>query len=528
MTKKLVALLLLLMPSVMFLHAQQKVIQLYNGVAPGSESWNWDEATNTKNAWQTDVVYNVSKPTLTVFAPDSMSSTGTAVVICPGGGFHALSINSEGYDVARWLVKKGVTCFVLKYRVAHSLTTDPVAEWMGKLGTKQNDDETKAVIPLEIADSKNAIAYVRAHADEFGIDKNKIGIIGFSAGGTLTMFSAFNYTPENKPNFIAPIYAYFPDSLMSNIPADAPPMFVVAATDDGFKLAPHSVNLYSKWIAANHSGELHMYSTGNHGFGMHVQHLPSDTWIDRFGDWLKINGYLKLLHPPEWMKNVTEAQMDEWKKKEEERQKNDWQNLGRYRDANTALAATTSNKPRVVFMGNSITDGWINADSSFFVGKNYIDRGISGQTTPQMLIRFRPDVVDLKPAVVVILAGINDIAQNTGPMTPEETFGNIVSMVELAKANKIHPVISSVLPAFDFPWHPGMQPAPKVVKLNAMLKEYAAKNNVVYLDYFSAMKDERDGLPENLSGDGVHPNLAGYKIMEPLAEKAIADAMKRK
>ncbi|MEP6584370.1 MAG: GDSL-type esterase/lipase family protein, partial [Ginsengibacter sp.] len=308
----------------------------------------------------------------------------------------------------------------------------------------------------------------------------------------------------------------------------APPIFIAAATDDGLGLAPHSVSIYQHWLASKHSAELHMYSTGNHGFGMRVQHLPSDTWIDRFGDWLKINGYLKLLHPPDWMKNVTDAQLDEWKKKEEERQKNDWQNLGRYKDANAALASTTSNKPRVVFMGNSITDGWINADSSFFAGKNYIDRGISGQTTPQMLIRFRPDVIDLKPSVVVILAGINDIAGNTGPMTLEQTFGNIASMAELAKANNIRVVISAVLPAFDFPWHPGMQPADKVIKLNAMLKEYCAKNNVVYLDYFTAMKDERNGLPKNISGDGVHPNLAGYKIMEPLAEKAIAQALKRK
>ncbi|QEC66866.1 carboxylesterase family protein [Panacibacter ginsenosidivorans] len=509
-------------------HAQQKVIQLYNGAAPGSESWTWNEAENDSNIWQTKVVYNVSHPTLTVFAPDSMQSTGTAVIICPGGGFHALSINSEGYDVAKWLVKKGVTCFVLKYRLIHCLTNDPAAEFMSKVGKPELETEMKADIPLAVADGRNAIAYVRSHAAEFGIDKNKIGIIGFSAGGTVTASTAFGYTAENKPDFIAPIYPFFPPEMVNNIPADAPPMFITVATDDGFQLTPHSINLYQQWLASKHSAELHIYSTGNHGFGLRVQHLPSDTWIDRFGDWLRLNGYLKMLHQPDWMKKFTDWQLDDMQKENEKRFHNDWQNLGRYRDANTALASTTSTKPRVVFMGNSITDGWINADSSFFAGKNYIDRGISGQTTPQMLIRFRPDVIDLKPAVVVILAGINDIAQNTGPMTLEETFGNIVSMVELAKANKIHPVISSVLPAFDFPWHPGMEPAPKVVKLNAMLKEYAAKNNVVYLDYFSAMKDERNGLPANLSGDGVHPNLAGYKIMEPLAEKAIAEAMKQK
>ena len=514
---------------VVIAHAQQKVIQLYNGAAPGSESWTWNEAENDNNAWKTKVVYNVSHPTLTVFAPDSMQSTGTAVIICPGGAFHALSINSEGNDVANWLVKKGVTCFVLRYRLAHSVTTDPVAEVMSKWGKKEFDEENRAVIPLAIADGKAAIAYVRAHADEYGIDKNKIGIMGFSAGGTVTAGCTFNYTPENKPNFSAPVYAYYPDSMMTSVPQDAPPLFVVAATDDGLGFASHSLSLYQKWLASKHSAEIHLYSTGNHGFGMRVQHLPSDTWIDRFGDWLKVNGYLKLLHPPDWMKNVTDAQLDEWKKKEEERQKNDWANLGKYKDENEKLAMKQSSKQRVVFMGNSITEGWKNTDPSFFADeKNYIDRGISGQTTPQMILRFRQDVIDLKPTVVVILAGINDIAQNTGPMTLEQTFGNIVTMAELAKANNIRVVISSVLPAFDFPWRPGLQPAEKVVKLNAMLKAYAEKNNIVYLDYFTAMKDERNGLPKNLSGDGVHPNLDGYKVMEPLAEKAIAEALKKK
>ncbi len=504
------------------LTAQQKVIQLYKGAAPGSENWTWNEAESDSNAWHTKAVYNVSHPTLTVFAPDSMSSTGTAVIICPGGAFHALSINSEGYDVANWLVKKGVTCFVLKYRLAHSVTTDPVAEMTAKWGKPAFNEENKAVIPLEITDGKNAIAYVRAHVGEYGIDPHRIGIIGFSAGGTVAASAAFNYNSENRPDFVAPVYPYFPPEMVTKIAADAPPLFVVAATDDGLNLAPHSVNLYQQWLTAKHPAEMHLYSAGGHGFGMRVQHLPSDTWIDRFGDWLRVNNYLKLLHPPEWATKLADWQIDDVKKN------GDWQNLARYRKANAALAATTSAKPRVVFMGNSITDGWINADSSFFAGKNYIDRGISGQTTPQMLIRFRPDVINLKPAAVVILAGINDIAGNTGIMTLEESFGNIVSMAQLARASNIKVVISSVLPAYDFPWRPGMQPAEKVIKLNTMLKQYADKNNIVYLDYFTAMKDERNGLPANLSKDGVHPTLAGYKIMEPLAEKAIAEALKRK
>jgi len=145
-----------------------------------------------------------------------------------------------------------------------------------------------------------------------------------------------------------------------------------------------------------------------------------------------------------------------------------------------------------------------------------------------MLVRFRPDVINLKPALVVILAGTNDIAGNTGPSTLEMILDNLISMTELAKANNIKVVLSSVLPAYDYPWKPGLEPAPKIVKLNEMIKNYAEKNNIVYLDYFSSMVDERNGLKKELSGDGVHPNLAGYKIMEPLAEAAIKMALKKK
>jgi lysophospholipase L1-like esterase len=179
-------------------------------------------------------------------------------------------------------------------------------------------------------------------------------------------------------------------------------------------------------------------------------------------------------------------------------------------------------------MGNSITEGWKNIDSLFFINHPYINRGISGQTTPQMLLRFRQDVVELNPSAVVILAGTNDIAGNTGPATLDQILNNISSMAELAKAHNIKVVLSSVLPAYDYPWKPGLQPAEKIVALNNMIKEYANNNGFVYLDYFSAMSDERHGLKAGLGDDGVHPNLAGYKIMEPLVEKAIADALKKK
>lgn len=206
----------------------------------------------------------------------------------------------------------------------------------------------------------------------------------------------------------------------------------------------------------------------------------------------------------------------------------DWANLERFKAENAKLQMPATGEKRVVFMGNSITEGWGNLSPDFFKGKPYVNRGISGQTTPQMLIRFRPDVINLKPAVVVILAGTNDIAGNTGPSTLEMIADNIFSMAELAKANGIKVVISSVIPAFDYPWKPGLEPAEKIASLNEMLKTYAKKNGIVYLDYFSAMADNRHGLKTELTYDGVHPNEAGYKVMEPLAEKAIANALRQK
>jgi lysophospholipase L1-like esterase len=201
----------------------------------------------------------------------------------------------------------------------------------------------------------------------------------------------------------------------------------------------------------------------------------------------------------------------------------DWAHLKKYEQNNSELKKI--NEPdRVVFMGNSITEGWSNFDKDFFINNPFVNRGIGGQTTPQMLIRFKPDVVNLNPKAVVILAGINDIAGNTGPVTIENIAENIISMAEIAKANEIKVFICSTLPAIDFPWSPGMEPGPKVVKLNTILKNYCDSNNIPYVDYFSAMSDEKGGLkvPEYTTADDlVHPNLAGYKVMEKIILKAL-------
>ncbi|MEC5144715.1 SGNH/GDSL hydrolase family protein [Chitinophaga sp. 212800010-3] len=216
------------------------------------------------------------------------------------------------------------------------------------------------------------------------------------------------------------------------------------------------------------------------------------------------------------------------KKQQEELMKQDWACLKCFQEANTQVAPPKAGEQRVVFMGNSITIGWGNLNPEFFEGKPYINRGISGQTTPQMLIRFRPDVINLKPKVVVMLAGTNDIAGNTGYTSVETIFGNLVSMAELAKANGIRVVISSVLPVYDYPWRKGLQPIEKIADLNQRLKKYAVASGCVYLDYYTAMVDERKGLKADFTYDGVHPNKAGYLVMGPLAEKAIAAALKKK
>ena len=215
----------------------------------------------------------------------------------------------------------------------------------------------------------------------------------------------------------------------------------------------------------------------------------------------------------------------------------DWPALGRYRDDNGKVTAPAKNEKRVVFMGDSITDSWDDPKyGGFFPGRPYVNRGISGQTTPQMLIRLRPDVIALKPDVVVILAGTNDIAGNTGPMTLEAIEDNLISMAELARVHRIRVVLASLLPVSDYEktadGQPRIQtvrrPPEKIKALNEWMRNYAAKNKLIFLDYYSAMLDDKGFLKDELSNDGLHPNEKGYEVMGPLAEKAIGRALERK
>lgn len=208
----------------------------------------------------------------------------------------------------------------------------------------------------------------------------------------------------------------------------------------------------------------------------------------------------------------------------DDRLRTDWAWLARYKAENAALPPVSAE--RVVFMGNSITEAWQRLFVTQFPGKDYIGRGIGGQTTPQMLVRFRQDVVALRPKVVVILAGTNDIAGNTGPSTVEMIQDNIASMADIARANGIRVVLVSVLPVDDYPWRRGLEPAPKIMALNAWMKEYANRHGAVYLDLHAVMQNERHGMRAELAYDGVHPNEAGFRLMAPLTERAIAAALK--
>lgn len=218
---------------------------------------------------------------------------------------------------------------------------------------------------------------------------------------------------------------------------------------------------------------------------------------------------------------VTPQQVEQMQKKLE-----DWPNLARYREENAKLAKASAGERRVVFLGDSITDGWGRGTGAFFPGKPYVNRGISGQTTPQMLDRFQQDVLHLEPAVVVVLAGINDIAGNTGPESIEAIEDNFRSMVALAKESHVRVVLSSVLPASYFPWRAGLKPAAEVKELNAWLESFAREQHVTFLNYYPALVNGEGGMrPELATDKAVHPNAAGYALMAPLAEEAIAKAL---
>jgi acetyl esterase/lipase len=268
--------------------AEPKVIPLWPGAAPGSEAWNYEETETIGPNDTMRRIGNVTRPTLRAFLPDASIATGTAIVVCPGGAFRILAIDHEGLDVARWLNSIGVAAFVLKYRLIR--TGDAGAKDPAKMAERR-----KVAIPMAVADGQQAIRLVRSRAAEWGLAQDRIGIMGFSAGGYVAAAVALQHDSGSRPDFAAPIYPATPEHVAP--PADAPPLFLVHADDDR-TLPPlnHTIRLYAAWKKAQIPAELHIYSRGGHGFGMRKTGLPSETWTDRFRDWLGVQGLLKPAH----------------------------------------------------------------------------------------------------------------------------------------------------------------------------------------------------------------------------------------
>lgn len=271
----------------------QQVIPIWPGVAPGSENWTWHEQTVYSPAFHTRVVLNVSRPTLTVYLPEASTANGAAVLVCPGGGFHFLSIDNEGTEVTHWLAAHGIAAFLLKYRLVHTNAQDFARETMTDIANRMRmADIMKTLGPMDLADGQQAVRVIRQRAAEWKISPDRIGMIGFSAGGYVTSDVAVHHDTASRLDSAATIYPAVPEPMM--VPADAPPLFIVCASDD--PLVPpltNSVQLYSLWKIAGISAELHVYARGGHGFGMRKQGLPVDHWIDAYARWLGSKGWLK-------------------------------------------------------------------------------------------------------------------------------------------------------------------------------------------------------------------------------------------
>ena len=281
----------LLLMCIAFYVRAQKIIPLYHGVVPGSENWNWQEQQFVVDS--NTYVIDVSQPSLIAYIP--ANPNGTSLIIAPGGAFHALALDLEATPIAKRLKEKGVTVFILKYRLVHdnpSFPEDALMKIMARGDMKKLDSIYSRIIPLDMQDGLKAVSYVREHAKEYHLDKNKIGFMGFSSGGTVAVSVVYNATDENRPNFLAPIYAYEGGVIGSSVPAAKTPIFIAAASDDEFGFTPKNVELYLKWQEAKQPAELHVYEKGGHGFGMKKQNLPVDNWFETFEDWMIMNGYL--------------------------------------------------------------------------------------------------------------------------------------------------------------------------------------------------------------------------------------------
>jgi acetyl esterase/lipase len=263
-------------------------IRLFKDAAPGSESWDWEEKSGNRNSTGIATVWNVVHPTITLFQPEPGKQNGTSIIICPGGGFHFLAIDHEGSHVAKVLVQMGITVFLLKYRLLYIDSDNPFDDMINAPDKKAWDNETEPVIPLAIADGREAIAFVRRNAAGYGLATDRIGITGFSAGGLVAASAAFNYQAENRPDFVVAVYPDMPESRQSPLFPDAPPIFLLCATDDELGFPSHVISLYNRWFQAKRSAEMHLFAKGGHGFGTGTVKNTTDKWLDQFVKWLQV------------------------------------------------------------------------------------------------------------------------------------------------------------------------------------------------------------------------------------------------
>ncbi len=469
-------------------------IPLYPDGAPDSNGYKHEDEYVKEGT----KIYKTSIPRIDLYQADKPKAT---ILVCPGGGYTFTSVGNEGVNVAEFFVPRGYNIAVLKYRLPNG----------------------HEYIPLE--DACRAMEMLRDSIDAWQLPSAQLAVMGFSAGGHLAASLLTKYNSrKSRPDYGILVYPVISmDSTITHkgsckqllgqqptdeqrvrwstekqVNADTPPCILVACQDDPTVKIENSIRFYQALTAASVPASLVFVPVGKHGWGFSRQ-FPQRALIERV-----ILDFLAQFHPSDILE-------PEYKN---DKRHSDWAQFGKYTQSNMELKEKKT-KVTTVFYGNSITNNWYKMRPDFFLSHGFVGRGISGQTSSELLVRFRQDVIGLHPRNVVILCGINDIAQNNGTISVEHIMGNIISMCELAKTNKIRPILCSVLPARSIQWNPFILDAPKQIQtLNQLIQRYAKNNGIKYVDYYSVMADENGGLKTGLSKDNVHPTEQGYQIME--------------
>lgn len=476
-------------------------IPLYPNGAPDSNGY----APEDEYVKEDYKIYQTSVPRIDLYRAERAKAT---ILVCPGGGYRFTSTGNEGLNVAEFFLPRGYNIAVLKYRLPN--------------GHEQ--------IPLE--DACRAMELLRDSIVAWQLPSSQLAVMGFSAGGHLAASLLTKYSSRKaRPDYGILVYPVISmDSTITHrgscrellgqqptdlqrhnwstekqVTADTPPCLIVACQDDPTVQIENSIRFYQALTANKVAASIVTVPVGKHGWGFSRQ-FPQRQLIEQaMLDFLAQFHATELL-PPE---------------QKQDKRRGDWAQFGRFANDNAELKAQNT-KVTTIFYGNSITRGWYDKRKEWFIAHGFIGRGIGGQTSSELLVRFRQDVLDLQPKNVVILCGINDIAQNNGTISIEHTMGNIISMCELAKAHKITPILCSVLPARSVRWNPYVLDVPQQVQaLNALIRDYANNNGIRYVDYWSAMADEHGGLRPGLSNDNVHPTDQGYQIMESIVMRTL-------